>query len=208
MTHYTGAVPATQRITDWRVQGACAGLDPERWFPKPGNAIAVKAAKSICHGCPSMLQCASSAFTRREEAGVWGGLSEGQRTAIRKKYTLRQLENPALLEKAVYEALHFELNPLQTLRDVWEENTMPLPGGHIGWRGASASFSFHGIPITPKQISFFLDRGSKATGNVRRSPECPVVECIHPRHLMDTEERRQRVAAERAARAVTDQLAA
>ncbi|MFF5404567.1 WhiB family transcriptional regulator [Streptomyces misionensis] len=203
MTHYTGAVPATQRPTDWRVQGACAGLDPERWFPKPGNTIAVRAAKSICHGCPSMLQCASHALTRGETDGVWGGLSEGQRTTIRKKYKIHQLENPARLEAAVYEALHFELNPTETLRNLWDENTYSLPDGHLGWRGASTSFSFHGIPITPKQLSFLLDRGHKATGIVRRTPECPVVECIHPRHLLDNRERHQRVEAakESAARA-------
>ncbi|MFH8336911.1 WhiB family transcriptional regulator [Streptomyces sp. AM6-12] len=204
MTHYTGAVPAAPRPTDWRLLGACAGLDPDRWFPKPGNVVAVRAAKSLCFGCPSMLKCASHALTRNEETGVWGGLSEGQRTTIRKKYKLHQLENPAVLEAAVYEALHFELNPTETLRDVWDTNTYVLPGGHLGWSGASTSFSFHGIPITPKQLAFLLDRGRKAVGIVRRAPECPVVECVHPQHLLDADERRQRVAAAKAARAATD----
>ncbi|MFE2384458.1 WhiB family transcriptional regulator [Streptomyces misionensis] len=208
MTHYTGAVPAAQRPTDWRLLGACAGLDPDRWFPRPGDTLAVQAAKSLCFGCPSMLRCASHALTRGEDWGVWGGLSEGQRHTIRKKYKVHQLENPARLEAAVYEALHFELNPTETLRDVWDDNTRVLPGGHLGWQGAGTSFWFHGISITPKQLAFLLDRGRKAVGQVRRSPECPVVECIHPRHLMDADERRQRVAAEREARAAMELLAA
>lgn len=187
MTNYTGSVPDTERAADWRDASVCRGSNTDRWFPKPGNALAVNDAKTFCFSCPSMLQCARYALTTGQEDGVWGGLSEGQRNTIRKKHKLHQLRDLKTVERAVYAVLYAELNPGRTLRDLWDEQTYPLPGGHLGWRGASPSFSFHGIPMTPKQLSFYLDRGHKAVGIVRRT--CPVVECVHPQHVMDNEER-------------------
>jgi hypothetical protein len=205
MTNYTGAVPETRRKTDWRDTGACRGKaaaakDP--WFPKPTNVVAIQAAKSLCFGCPSMIACGQYALTTNQEEGVWGGLDEAQRRSIRKRYKVAELQDRATAEKAIYEVLTAELNPIETLRDLWDRYTHPLPGGHIGWNGpAGSSFSYRGIPITPKQLAFLVDRGEKPTGIIRRLPECPVVECIHPRHIADNRERCQRAAAERAAAA-------
>jgi hypothetical protein len=194
MSHYQGAVPETKHKPDWRDDAACRDKDPERWFPNPGNTLAVQEAKTVCFSCPAMLQCAQKALTTNEEAGVWGGLSEGQRTTIRKKYRVHQLQNPDLVETAVYAVLNAGLNPTETLSDLWEKYTQALPGGHIGWSGPAGSFSFHGLPITANQLAFRIDRGHKAVGNVRRT--CKVVECVNPRHLADNEERRQRAAAD------------
>lgn len=194
MSNYTGSVPAAKRKTDWRDDADCRTKAPERWFPKPGDAAAVKDAKSVCFGCPVMYQCAQGALTRGEESGVWGGLSEGQRVTIRKKYRLHQLENLHTVRKAVNQALHPELHPTETLRDVWEKHTHTLPGGHIGWSGPSGSFNFRGIATTPKQLAFLLDRGHKASGIVRRT--CELVECVNPRHMQDSDERRRQKAEE------------
>lgn len=196
MTHYEGSVPETQRKTDWRDTAACREQKPEAWFPKPGNTDAVRAAKAACFACPVMLQCAQHALTKNEDDGVWGGLSEGQRTTIRKKYRLHQLENLATVRMAVEQALHAERNPVETLRDLWEKYTRPLPGGHIGWTGPAGSFSFRGLPVTPKQLAFMLDRGHKAVGIIRRAPECPVLDCVNPRHILDGPERTLRKRAE------------
>lgn len=213
MSHYSGSVPETKRKTDWRDHSACRGRgtkvnDP--WFPKPGNTDAVQTAKSVCFGCPVMLQCAQFALTTDQETGVWGGLSEGQRNTIRKKYRLHQLADLATVRSAVNTALHPELNPIETLRDLWEKHSRTLPGGHIGWGGPSGgNFSFRGRVFTPKQIAFQVDRGYKAIGILRRIPECPVVECINPRHLMDNSERtlRKRAAEDAAALDAADALA-
>lgn len=208
MTHYQGSIPETKRKTDWRDQGACRGKaskSSDPWFPKPTNNPGIQAAKGVCFACPSMTQCGQFALTTNQEEGVWGGLNEAQRRSVRKRYKVAELEDLATAETAIYEALRDELNPLHTLRDLWDQYTHTLPGGHIGWTGpAGSSFSYRGIPITPKQLSFLVDRGKKPTGIIRRLPECPVVECIHPRHLADNRERCQRAAAERAAAARAD----
>ncbi|KUN02770.1 hypothetical protein AQI95_24830 [Streptomyces yokosukanensis] len=198
MTHYNEAIPAAPRKPDWRDKAACRSDNTDRFFHT--TPTRVQEAKGTCFGCPVMYQCAQGALHRGEENGVWGGLSEGQRTTIRKKYKIHQLQNLDTVKTAVDNALRAELHPERTLRDLWDQHTHPLPGGHIGWHGPVGSFSFHGIPVTPKQLAFQIDRGHKATGIIRRAPECPVVECVNPRHLLDNQERIQRRrAAEEAA---------
>lgn len=208
MTHYNGSVPAAPRKTDWRDQGACRGDSTDRWFPQPGNQNGVQNAKTVCFACPAMFTCAQYALRTRQDDGVWGGLSEGQRTTLHKKHRSADFDNPIIVRTAVLNALRDELNPQRSLRDVWEQRTYPLPGGHIGWRGESSNFTFRGAVYTPKQLAFLLDRGHKATGIVRRTPECPVVECVNPLHLADNAERFQRKQAEeRAAAAAVEQVA-
>jgi hypothetical protein len=198
MSAYTGSVPDTRRKTDWRDTAVCRTLKADAWFPHPTNATAVQAAKAACFGCPAMLDCAQYALTRRIPEGVWGGLSEAQRTALLKRHRSRDLDDPDTVRTAVLATLREELNPVNSLRDLWEDRTYPLPGGHIGWQGDSGSFSFRGHVLTPKQLAFLVDRGHKAVGIVRRT--CAVVECVNPRHIADNQERyQQKKAAEEAA---------
>jgi hypothetical protein len=192
VSNYQGSTPETKRKADWRDEGACRGSNSDAWFPQPGNAIAVHAVKAVCFACPVMFQCAQFALRTRQDDGVWGGLSEGQRTTLYKRHRTSEFDNPQLVQRVVLRALHAELNPIGSLRDLWDEHTHDLPGGHIGWKGESSSFTFRGISYTPKQLAFLLDRGHKAVGIVRRVPECPVVECVNPRHLADNQERHQR----------------
>jgi hypothetical protein len=55
------------------------------WFPT-GNSqdarAATREAQAICHTCPVRLQCGNTALERREQWGVWGGMTERQRRAI------------------------------------------------------------------------------------------------------------------------------
>lgn len=201
MTAYTGAVPDTRRTPDWRAKAVCKGDDTDTWFPQAANTLGVLAAKEACFGCPVMLACAQHALTHRIDDGVWGGLSEAQRTKIHGQYRDAALTDPATVRTAVLHVLRDELNPVQSLRDLWEERTHPLPGGHIGWQGDSGSFSFKGRSYTPGQLAFLLDRGYKAKGITRRT--CEVVGCVNPRHLADNAERYQqrKQAEETAARA-------
>ena len=196
MSHYTGAVPDTRRPADWRDTGACRGANNDAWFPHPTNAAEVRTAKDACFDCPVIFHCAQYALTRRIPDGVWGGLNEKQRNSITSQHRADTITDIGVVRAAVLHALHAELNPVRTLSDVWDDRTYPLPGGHIGWRGDSGSFSVKGHVYTPKRLAFLLDRGHKATGVVRRT--CEVVECVHPQHLADSSERyqRQQAAAE------------
>jgi WhiB family redox-sensing transcriptional regulator len=64
---------------------ACAGEDPELWFPPPGANAA--RAKAICARCPLQPDCAEYgiAHAGRKAGGVWGGLTPDEREEIRRQ---------------------------------------------------------------------------------------------------------------------------
>jgi hypothetical protein len=186
ITH-TATTPEPPRKPDWRTKAICRGADNDAWFPHPTNTHAVQTAKQACFTCPVMFSCAQHALTQRIPDGVWGGLNERQRNSINSTHRADTLHDITVVREAVLHALRDELNPIRSLRDVWDDRSYPLPGGHIGWRGESSTFSFKGQSYTPKQLAFLLDRGQKAYGPVWRT--CEVVECVNPRHLADSPER-------------------
>jgi len=63
----------------WRLQAACRGVNPELFFPAPGQTTAQ--AKAICASCPVATSCRDENLF--EQFGVWGGTSERQRQRIR-----------------------------------------------------------------------------------------------------------------------------
>jgi WhiB family redox-sensing transcriptional regulator len=78
------------RPADWRFDAACATEDPELFFPVgiSGPALAQTAlAKSVCQGCPVLEDCRKWALDTGQDAGVWGGMDEDERRALKRKRT-------------------------------------------------------------------------------------------------------------------------
>ncbi|MFJ9675354.1 WhiB family transcriptional regulator [Streptomyces sp. NPDC101221] len=54
-----------------------------------GNAgpalLQLEEAKALCHQCPVMEQCRQWALDSGQDAGVWGGLSEDERRAMKRR---------------------------------------------------------------------------------------------------------------------------
>ena len=78
------ARPACDR-PDWRADAACREADPELFFPDGEATLArvgVKMAKLICRGCPVSATCLNWALASGQEAGIWGGLTEGERRRL------------------------------------------------------------------------------------------------------------------------------
>ena len=72
---------------DWRHRARCRDVDPELFFPvgTTGPAEAqVQSAKAICALCPVRDECLQWALDTAQDAGVWGGLSEEERRALRR----------------------------------------------------------------------------------------------------------------------------
>ncbi|MCX4546494.1 WhiB family transcriptional regulator [Streptomyces sp. NBC_01565] len=73
---------------DWRHNAVCRDEDPELFFPT-GNIgpalLQIEEAKAVCRRCPVMEQCFQWALASGQDAGVWGGLSEDERRAIRRR---------------------------------------------------------------------------------------------------------------------------
>jgi WhiB family transcriptional regulator, redox-sensing transcriptional regulator len=90
-TFTVAARPARDRSPDWqdwRDDAACRDADPELFFPGDDNRFArghVKTAKLICRGCPASAACLSWALDTGQEAGIWGGLTDGERHRLRRR---------------------------------------------------------------------------------------------------------------------------
>jgi WhiB family redox-sensing transcriptional regulator len=72
---------------DWVHYARCRDEDPELFFPVGTTgpaAVQLDAAKSICVSCVVREQCLEWAMTTGQDAGVWGGLSEDERRALRR----------------------------------------------------------------------------------------------------------------------------
>lgn len=88
MTHYEGSVPDTARKPDWRTFGACREVDPEQFFPTPGDFRGINVAKAVCAGCPVRRTCLTAALAEENgrakdnRFGVRGGTGPGQRYAL------------------------------------------------------------------------------------------------------------------------------
>ena len=73
---------------DWRSKAACLTVDPELFFPicNTGPAIMqVAEAKAVCRSCSVVGVCLQWAIDNNQDAGVWGGLSEEERRALKRR---------------------------------------------------------------------------------------------------------------------------
>ncbi|MEU5958789.1 WhiB family transcriptional regulator [Streptomyces sp. NPDC047525] len=75
-----------------RPRPACAGEDPELFFPIGENSPAllqVEEAKAVCRRCPLMESCLQGAL-ERNELGVWGGTDDNERRRMKRRSARRR----------------------------------------------------------------------------------------------------------------------
>ncbi|MGW6790748.1 WhiB family transcriptional regulator [Streptomyces chartreusis] len=75
---------------DWRSRAVCPQEDPELFFPIGRGGLAklqTEEAKSVCRRCPVQEQCLEWALETAQDSGVWGGQSEDERRAMRRRPT-------------------------------------------------------------------------------------------------------------------------
>ena len=73
---------------DWRHRAACRDEDPELFFPigtTGPSLLQVDEAKAVCRRCDAVDECLTWALDSDQDAGVWGGLSEDERRAVRRR---------------------------------------------------------------------------------------------------------------------------
>ncbi len=69
----------------WHYDAACSEADPEIFFPLAvGGTQTAAEARTWCHNCPVAAECLDYAL-RTGQQGIWGGTTEEQRTAIRRR---------------------------------------------------------------------------------------------------------------------------
>ncbi|MEH3033540.1 MAG: WhiB family transcriptional regulator [Aeromicrobium erythreum] len=72
---------------EWQYEGLCRTVDPDAFFSPEAERGSSKqrreqAAKAMCAACPVIERCREHALSVQEPYGVWGGLSEAERTEI------------------------------------------------------------------------------------------------------------------------------
>jgi WhiB family redox-sensing transcriptional regulator len=75
-------------MSDWRHRAACRDEDPELFFPigNTGPALLqIEDAKAVCRRCDVIDQCLQWALESGQDAGVWGGMSEDERRALKRR---------------------------------------------------------------------------------------------------------------------------
>ena len=64
----------------WPQRAICAGEDPSIFFPAHGDP-GIR-ARRVCANCPVQMDCLECG-TAADEWGIWGGLDQEQRRALR-----------------------------------------------------------------------------------------------------------------------------
>jgi WhiB family redox-sensing transcriptional regulator len=77
----------------WRNRAACLDEDPELFFPigNTGTALPqIEEAKAVCGRCKVVETCLEWAMESGQDFGVWGGLSEDERRALKRRNARRR----------------------------------------------------------------------------------------------------------------------
>lgn len=84
----------------WLHGAACRDIDPETFYPVgvTGPALdQIDEAKAVCARCPVRSSCLEWALTSGADMGygVWGGLTESERAAIKRRKSRTKAKQPA-----------------------------------------------------------------------------------------------------------------
>ncbi|MDI6515167.1 WhiB family transcriptional regulator [Streptomyces coelicoflavus] len=80
-------------MDNWREHAACRTEDPDLFFPIGTTgpaALQTEQAKAVCRTCPVREQCLRWALDTGQTLGVWGGTSELERRALKRRETVRR----------------------------------------------------------------------------------------------------------------------
>jgi len=70
-------------MPNWRDDALCQEFPQAWWFPEQGGPF--KTAVWVCSLCPSKEPCLRYAIDNDINHGIWGGLTESGRRALRRK---------------------------------------------------------------------------------------------------------------------------
>jgi WhiB family redox-sensing transcriptional regulator len=133
----------------WLDQAACRELDPERFFPEPGEQTKAAEAKAICAGCQVRDHCRELAVNAAggidHDHGIFGGTLPAERSRLRgntfpEPSVLRerrdlaeqahQLAGQVGLRQAAKQ-LGVHRDALKAAFAQWE---LPMPERRVGWQ--------------------------------------------------------------------------
>jgi hypothetical protein len=153
------SVEHTNGERDWRLDAACATVDPELFFPEPGQVPQATAAKQVCAGCVVRGPCLETALhgpqARDDHAGIFAGTTARQRVALRGRASMadgtRFVHDRTAAEKALALANQVSIDRAaqqlgvskQALRRAFDHHGLPQPAV---------------FPGGPRRTRFYEDR--------------------------------------------------
>lgn len=84
----------SEPVHDWRELSECQTEDPELFFPIGTSGPALlqaEQAKAVCQRCPVTEKCLQWALESAQDSGIWGGMSEEERRALKRRGGVRQV---------------------------------------------------------------------------------------------------------------------
>jgi WhiB family redox-sensing transcriptional regulator len=133
---------------DWRLDAACATVDPELFFPDPGQAPQAAAAKAVCAGCTVRGPCLAAALhgpqAHQDHAGIFAGTTPSDRVRLRGRASMAQgtrfLQDRAAATQALALANQVSIDRAarqlgvskQALRRAFDHHGLPQPQGFQG----------------------------------------------------------------------------
>jgi DNA-binding transcriptional MerR regulator len=128
---------------DWRLDAACAQVDPELFFPETGQVPQATAAKQVCAGCAVRGPCLEAALhgpqARDDHSGIFAGTTARQRVALRGRPSMadgtRFIHDRAATEAALALANKVSIDRAaqqlgvskQALRRAFDHHGLPQP---------------------------------------------------------------------------------
>jgi WhiB family transcriptional regulator, redox-sensing transcriptional regulator len=146
---------------DWRLEAACREVDPELFFPEPGQVPQAAAAKAVCAGCavrgPCLEQALHGPQAHQDHTGIFAGTTASDRVRLRGRASMadrtRFLQDRAAAEQALELANQVSIDRAarelgvskQALRRAFDQHGLPQPQ------------VFHG---GPRRTRFYDDRAA------------------------------------------------
>jgi WhiB family redox-sensing transcriptional regulator len=128
---------------NWRLDAACVAVDPELFFPEPGQVPQATAARQVCAGCAVRGPCLEAALhgpqARDDHSGIFAGTTAGQRVALRGRASMaegtRFVQDRAAAEAALALANRVSIDRAarelgvskQALRRAFDHHGLPQP---------------------------------------------------------------------------------
>jgi WhiB family transcriptional regulator, redox-sensing transcriptional regulator len=154
--------PPVQRAggeRDWRLDAACARVDPELFFPETGQVPQAAAAKQVCAGCAVRGPCLEAALhgpqARDDHSGIFAATTARDRVALRGR--------PSMAEGTRF--LH-DRTAAQAALALANQHSIDRTARHLGVskQALRRAFTHHGLPQPqvfpggPRRTRFYQDR--------------------------------------------------
>jgi WhiB family transcriptional regulator, redox-sensing transcriptional regulator len=136
-------VPPGDGERDWRLDAACREVDPELFFPEPGQVPQAAQAKAVCAGCGVRGSCLEAALygpqAREDHTGIFAGTTASDRVRLRGRASMAQgtrfLQDRAAAEAALALANQVSIDRAacelgvskQALRRAFDHHGLPQP---------------------------------------------------------------------------------